>query len=309
MWILDTGRALTNDSVLVPATPGGPKLVGVSLTNNTVFKTILFPSTVAFADSYLNDVRFDLRKNLTASGQGVAYITDSSNEGRNGIIIVDLGTGESWRHLTGAMQTRPDPQFVPFVWGTPLYAYNGAGQPYSFISTGSDGIALSADGSDLYFGAVASDRLYSVPTAALRARDSFSEIKAQQAVVQRGSKGVSDGFETDTNGEYLSIPSIPDGILQRQLLTWVPGFIYHGRSEQEAIAFYNPINGTDNMFVRDPRINWVDTMATGTDGYLYFTVNQLDRNPGFNLGVDRRVRPFALFRAKLPNGGKKVLLQ
>jgi sugar lactone lactonase YvrE len=114
LWILDTGRALTQDGTLVPASYGGPKLVGVSLANNSVFQTIVFPPTVAYADSYLNDVRFDLRAEVTESGGGVAYITDSSSEGRNGIIVVDLGTGESWRHLNAASEVRWERGFVAY---------------------------------------------------------------------------------------------------------------------------------------------------------------------------------------------------
>lgn len=63
--------------------------------------------------SYINDVRFDLRPDIVASGQGVAYITDSSQEGRNGITIVDLGTGESWRHLDGTTYVHPETGFSP----------------------------------------------------------------------------------------------------------------------------------------------------------------------------------------------------
>ncbi|OCL03260.1 major royal jelly protein [Glonium stellatum] len=286
LWILDTGRALTPNGTLVPSSYGGPKVVGVSLDNNTVFKTIAFPPTVAYPDSYLNDIRFDLRPSVTASGQGIAYITDSSSEGRNGIIIVDLGTGESWRHLDSAMAVRAQNQFVAYVWGVPLYFIPGPGQPVSFIPVGSDGIAISADGADLYWGAVGSRYLYSVPTARLRDRGLTSEVLAQQAVVQRGQKGVSDGFETDSNG-----------------------LVYVGNIEQNAISLYNPANGTTETFVRDPRINWIDTMSVSTDGYLYFTTNQLFLTSGFYPGTDRRVRPFALFRAKLPNGGSKVLLR
>lgn len=79
--------------------------------------------------------------------------------------------------------------------------------------------------------------------------------------------------------------------------------------------------------MRDPRLNWVDTvstlhfssvgtfadmvaqMSTGTDGYLYFTNNQLAFSPLVWPGTDRRQRPFSLFRAKLPNNGTKPLLR
>jgi sugar lactone lactonase YvrE len=236
LWILDTGRALLEDGTLVNASPGGPKLVGVDITTGSVIETIVFPPTVAYPDSYLNDVRFDLRPSVSASGSGVAYITDSSSEGRNGIVIADLGTGESWRHLDGIKETRAERGFVPYVWGQPLYYIPGPNEPLTTVPLGSDGIALSADGETLFFGPVGGRGLYSVPTARLRDRSQTSELQAQASVSNNGERGVSDGFETDTNG-----------------------FIYAGNMEQNEIQFHNPANGTNTLFVRDPRISWVDT--------------------------------------------------
>lgn len=285
LWLLDTGRALTPNGTLVNAVYGGPKLVGVDLSNDQVFQTIVFPPTVAYGDSYLNDVRFDLRPELTSSGQGVAYITDSSTEGRNGIVIVDLGTGQSWRHLDGLSVTHKGDQFVAYVWGVPLYTANQYGNEIGYVAFGADGIALSADGSTLYWKAVSKRYLYSIPTSYLLAHDQHSEILAQGAVNQHSQTGVTDGMETDTNG-----------------------FIYHGYMEQEGISFFNPANGSDTLFVRDPRINWVDTMSVSFDGYLYFTSNQLYLSSSMYPGTDRRQRPFALWRVPLPMGGSKVLL-
>ncbi|KAK5731609.1 hypothetical protein LTR17_011201 [Elasticomyces elasticus] len=311
-WVLDTGRVQTPNGTLVGASYGGPKLVGIDLSSNSIIQTILFPPTVAFADSYLNDVRFDLRPNVTVSGKGIAYITDSSVEGRNGIVIVDLGSGESWRHLDGHPSVRPQQQYLSYEWGVPLYA-NNVGRPFGFNSFGADGIALSADGETLYWKAVGGRYLYSIPTARLRDNGPTSELLAQSSISNHGETGQTDGMETDTNN-----------------------FIYHGNMEQNAISFFNPANGTDQLFVRDPLINWVrmfknieplessanhcqvDTMSVGTDGYLYFTVNQLSFGTGFYPGtasivavivkIDRRVRPFAVMRAKLPGNGTKVLL-
>lgn len=109
VWALDTGRPRVNGTILLAAVPGGPKLVGFYL-NGTNFATYTFPDYVVYADSSLNDVRFDLR------GGGYAYITDSSpNE--PGIVVIDLSTGVSWRHLSGHPAVTPDTSFVP--------AYNG----------------------------------------------------------------------------------------------------------------------------------------------------------------------------------------
>ena len=288
LWVLDTGRAAMSNGTNVPASLGGPKLVGIDLTTNQVIKTIVFPLDVAYQDSYINDVRFDLRSSLPGtSGQGVAYITDASQEGRNGIILVDLGSGESWRHLDGIQQVRPESDFAAFIWGEAVYSLpRGSGGPIARSSLGSDGIALSADGSTLYFSVVAGRNLYSVPTARLLDRSQASELLATQSVVSHGQKGVSDGLETDSNG-----------------------LVYVGSFENNAINIFFPNNGTVSVFVRDPRIGWADSLAVGADGYLYFSVNQLWRSPMFYPGTDRRVKPYPLFRVPCPDGGKKVILK
>ncbi|KAK4613912.1 hypothetical protein CLAFUW4_09286 [Fulvia fulva] len=264
-WILDTGRALTPNGTLVPASFGGPKLIGVDIASGNVLQTIVFPTTVAYADSYLNDVRFDL-----VHGGGYAYITDSSVEGRNGIIIADLATGESWRHLDGSSKVKPEDQNLPFTWGVPLYGFN-PGKPFSYVAFGSDGIALPADSETLYWKVVGGRYLYSIPTARLRDNSANSEILAQNAI-----------NTLDTND-----------------------YIYHGNMEQNAIGLFNPKNGTSQLFVRDKRLNWIDTFSVGFDGYLYFTVNQLVFGSGQHPGMDRRQKPFSLWRVKLPEGGTK----
>ncbi|KAL8690700.1 MAG: hypothetical protein Q9218_003912 [Villophora microphyllina] len=287
LWVLDTGRAATPEGVNVQSVPGGPKLIGIDLTTDKIFQTILFPPTVAYGDSYLNDIRFDLRPSVTASGKGIAYITDASQEGRNGIVIVDLGTGESWRHLDNTPEVRAQRGFVPFIWGEVVYSLPPPGTEITFAGNfGADGIALSADGETLFFAAVGARTLYSIPTVRLRDRSLTSEIMAEASVVSRGEKGVSDGLETDSNG-----------------------FIYTGNFEDNAVNTFNPANGTVSIFARDPTIGWTDTFAVAADGYIYFTENQLWRTKSYYPGTDRRVKPYVLYRAKCPGNGTKVNLQ
>jgi hypothetical protein len=50
---------------------------------------------VVLETTYLNDIRFDLRRGKG----GVAYIADSPLKGPNGLIVVDLATAGS--HPTG----------------------------------------------------------------------------------------------------------------------------------------------------------------------------------------------------------------
>lgn len=193
-WILDTGRVALPDGTALESAPGGggTKLVGVNLTNDEVFQTIIFPPDVAYPDSYLNDLRFDLRPEITESGKGVVYITDSSLEGRNGIVMADLGTGESWRKLDGNPAVRIKEQFVFSNWGIPLYGFQ-PGLPFAYTNFGADGIALSADGETLFWKNVADRNMYSIPTERLRDRSNVSEWLAQSSIRNWGETGVSDG--------------------------------------------------------------------------------------------------------------------
>ena len=63
LWILDTGSPLFQ-----PTEYGGPKLVCVDLVTNKVIEKILLPQDVALPTTYLNDVRFDLRRGQQGHG-------------------------------------------------------------------------------------------------------------------------------------------------------------------------------------------------------------------------------------------------
>nr|OQO28997.1 hypothetical protein B0A51_03579 [Rachicladosporium sp. CCFEE 5018] len=232
-----------NHPMLNATVPGGPKLVNIDLTTNQIVKTSVFSSDLVKADSYLNDLCIDRAKNA-------AYLTDSSLEGDNAIVYVDLTSGKGYRYTF--KQTKAIYGTVPWVWGDPMYQVSGLSSAIKpgFITFGADGIAISPDYTLLYFSAVGGRFLYSIPTAAPRAND----FDAAQALVKNtGEKGISDGLETDSNG-----------------------IIYNGQVEQNGISMYNPATTYATIFVRDPRINLVDTMSIATDGYLYFTVNQLN---------------------------------
>jgi len=51
LWVLDTGRVATANGTQLTAAYGGPKLVGIDLETNAVFKTIVFEPIAAPADS------------------------------------------------------------------------------------------------------------------------------------------------------------------------------------------------------------------------------------------------------------------
>jgi sugar lactone lactonase YvrE len=270
LWLLDTGSPLFR-----PTSYGGPKLVCVDLTTDKVVQTILFPPTVALPTTYLNDVRFDLRQGRA----GVAYITDSADSGPNGIIVVDLDTGESWRRLHDHPSTKAltPPELRIVVEGEEFLERSEDGSTAP-VTMGADGIAIAADGSRLYYCPLASRRLYSVATAALLDRDLDDDAVAA-TVVDEGDKGsAGDGMETDAQGR-----------------------IYVTDGEHNAIERRRP-DGSWETVVHDGRLLWPDTMSVGADGYLYVTANQLYRQSKYRGGRDERRKPYVLFRTPIDAG-------
>jgi sugar lactone lactonase YvrE len=277
LWILDTGSPMFQ-----PTKYGGPKLVCVDLEMNQIIKKILFPQNVALPTTYLNDVRFDLRRGK----EGIAYITDSAENGPNGIIVVDLASGESWRRLNDHPSTKAEDlqTFLPIVEGQPfLVKQQENGSTKLAANMGSDGIAISATGEWLYYCPLASRRLYSVSTEALSDR-SVDDQYVSRTVKDEGDKGgASDGLESDAEGR-----------------------VYVTNYEHNAIMRRNP-DGEWETIVHDPRLLWPDTLSLASDGYLYVTANQLHRQARFHDGRDMRIKPYTLFRIKV--NAKPVLLR
>lgn len=266
LWILDTGSI-----EFAPTIDGGAKLVGVDLKTNKIFKKIVFPQDVAFKTTYLNDVRFDLRRGK----EGMAFITDSSPTGANAIIVVDLETGKSWRRLNNHPSTKAEDidKFLPIVEGQPLMSRPANAEPSPF-KVGADGIAISSDGGRLYYCPLSGRTLYSVNIDALV--QPASEEQVAKTVVNHGDKGgASDGLESDAENR-----------------------IYVTNYEDNAILRRLP-NGMYETVVHDPRALWPDTLSLASNGYLYFTANQLHRQPNFHNGKDLRQKPYSVFRTRI----------
>ncbi|MFE9359680.1 L-dopachrome tautomerase-related protein [Streptomyces olivaceoviridis] len=261
LWVVDTGRVEWAD-----APYGGPKLVAVDLATDKVVRTIVFPASVAGPRSFVNDVRFDLV-------HGFAYLTDATPDGPNGLIVVNLATGESWRRLDDAPSTLPVPGFVPTIDGRPMLNRpdgTSAGTP---IGIGVDGIALSPDGEWLYYCPLSSRRLYGV-----RTRDLIRLRKTAIQVHDLGVKGMSDGLETDRAGR-----------------------VYAGDIERKAIV-RRDTDGSYHTLVQDERLSWPDTFSIGYDHKLYVVANQLNRQAAYNGGTDLRRKPYVLYRLPIGSG-------
>ncbi|WP_405984115.1 SMP-30/gluconolactonase/LRE family protein [Streptomyces sp. NBC_00872] len=260
VWLLDTGS-----QSFAPWVENGPKLVEVDPADDQVVRIVRLDAEALNSTTYLNDVRFDFSR---GSG-GYAYVTDSQPEGA--LIVVDLGSERSWSRLRGNASAKATDGFRAIVQGTVRENY----------TVGADGIAISADGSLLYYCPLSGRRLYSVPTSALIDR-SLGDEQVAAAVVDLGDKGASDGLESDTAGN-----------------------VYATAYEHSAVLKRAPDGGWSTL-LHGPALLWPDTLALASDGYLYVSVNQLPRTPLFNDDVDDRVPPYQIIRVHV--GARPVRL-
>jgi len=265
LWVLDTG---TVDMGRVQ--PGGAKLVGFDLATNEPLVTIQFPPTVALPTSYLNDVRFDVNRGKA----GFAYISDSSSSGPNAIVVVDLDSKKAWRRLSDHPSVKAAPGFLAIVEGRPLYRHAQPGPSRAPFAAGVDGIEVSPDGKTVYYCPLGSRHLYSVSADAL-SDPGMPDAKVAATVKDLGEKGASDGLVMGADGRLYLTAYENDAILRRDT------------------------DGTLETVATDTRMLWPDSMAIGSDGYLYFTVNQLERQPIFHGGQDLRQKPYALLRTRV----------
>ncbi|MBV9506543.1 MAG: gluconolaconase [Acidobacteriia bacterium] len=271
LWMLDTGTLQFGE----PPVKGAAKLIAVDLGTDRVVRTVVLPSEALVPQSALKDFRFDFHR-----GQGgTIFITDSA-PGFEALIVLDLTSGHAIRRLTGIPAVSAQPGHTPIVGFEPLLKRPGKADeqgPAKPWLVGLNALELSADGKTLYFSAFTGRRLYSVSADDL-SNPAFDDGKLASEVAAVGDVGMGGHFALGASGDlfFLNI-------------------------EQNAI-FRRAVDGRTQAVVVDPRLMWPDTLAIGTDKYLYVTTSQHDRRPEFHGGAELRRRPYGLFRVFVGSG-------
>jgi sugar lactone lactonase YvrE len=196
----------------------------------------------------------------------VAYLTNS-NEG--GIVVVNLATGKIRELLRNHYSVKHDPSFTLVVDGK---EFKKNGKP---VHLQSDGIALTPDGEWLYYKPLTDNKLYRIQTEFLRNED-LPDEKREAAVEDLGRFAVTDGMIFDKSGNlYL-------GDYQHyQMVQITPAL------EKEVV-------------VADERLIWPDSYSISEDDYLYISCSQINKQPDYNEGENKRTTPYAIYRMKLP---------
>jgi sugar lactone lactonase YvrE len=238
LWVVDPAAPNSEKTV-----KDGPKLVQIDLKTNEVKRVYPIADSVAGPASYLNDIR------LSPDGR-FGYMTDSGLPG--GLVVADLGSGKTWRALSGEPATEMEKDAVVIVDGTPLRRPDGRQPMFN-----ADGIALSPDGKMLYWQALTGKTLYRIGTDVLQAAATDADAAKGKAEKVATTEPV-DGLWMDTSGKLL-FSSIADN----------------------AVKSLQP-DGSLKTEIADVRLRWPDTFSQGPDGAIYVTASHIQDSPWFH---------------------------
>jgi len=196
----------------------------------------------------------------------VAYLTNS-NEG--GIVVVDLNSGIARHLLHNHYSVKHDPSFTLLVDGK---EFKKNGQP---VRLQSDGIALTPDREWLYYKPLTDNKLYRIKTAYLRDEE-LSEQQLEGHVEDLGHFVVTDGMIFDTNGN-----------------------LYMSDYQNYSIVQINPALEMKTL-VNDERLIWPDSYSISADRYLYVSCSQINKQPDYNEGENKRVSSYTIYKMPLP---------
>ena len=259
IWLIDDGKRAGMDGI----PEGAAKVVGFAPDGN-VLASVPINSPVLRQDMHLNDLRIDLKH----GEKGMAYITNSSFGTTPSLVVVDIATGQAREVLANHPSTAIQKGYIAFLEGE-ARAYHK--DSVTLPSGGANGIALVSD--RLYWTPITGRGLYSIST------DSFSDFNIPEADLERavryeGDRPACDGLGEDADGN-----------------------IYFSAYEQMALVKRNP-DGTFHTLIQSPLLGWPDGMFVAPDGWLYVTLGQWNRLPGFNGGKDLRKPPYYVVKLK-----------
>lgn len=253
LWLIDDGKEAGHEGIAA----GAAKVVGIDLKTEKIVTSIVLKDAL-LQDSHMNDLRID----LTHGSQGTGYVADSSFGDHPALVVVDLASGKQRRVLAGNPSIVAQKDFVVQLDGVPM-RYQGSDTP--FPHGGVDSLALSADGSRLYYSPLTSRHLWSLPTAALANFD-LDDAQLAAQIKDEGEKVMTDGMDMDRQGRVYLTDAEHHQVLRR----WPDGRL--------------------EVVLRDPRLVWPDGLFVGEHD-VYVTLGQWDR---LGKNVDTREPPYLL---------------
>jgi sugar lactone lactonase YvrE len=235
MFIDGQNRLWTLDNASLEST--GTRLLAFDLDSGEVVHDHFFGDDFAF----LNDLQLSPDgRTIYFSDPGLLFLKPPA------IVVYDIESGETRRLLEGHESVKAQNLKIQTAAGD-MWLLRGLIR----FRLGIDGIALSKDGNQLYYGGINHDTLYRIPTKDLLDPNLSDEALAGR-VEAVGQKPLSDGFSIDLE-DNVTITDV----------------------EHSGLVRMAP-DGTLLTLVRDERVRWADGISFGPDGAVYFTDSALN---------------------------------
>lgn len=188
------------------------------------------------------------------------------DEKRNRAIIADMTQGD--------LKSKPEPAFVVVDTKTGISKRFAQGHK-SMMPDFEGGFALNPIAIDpefnwIYYGAIHGKKVYRVPASSFD-----SEINVIKNIKEYSAKSYSDGIAADKNQN-----------------------VYITDIEKQAIGVSNK-NGYKIIAKLPENQTWPDGLAIANDGYVYATVNQLDKTAALNNGKEEGTAPYLIVKTRL----------
>lgn len=260
LWILDDGKRAGQKKIPEDAA----KVVAVDIHSKKILHTLLISKPVLSDEAHYNDLRID----LTHGKKGTVYIANSGFGERYSLVVIDVDSGRCREVLLNHYSTAPELGFMGFLEGKP-HIYDFKNQ--TFPNGGVDGIALSPDSKKVYWTTITGRRLYSLNTDLL-SDFNVPDRQLADSIKYEGEHPACDGLAEDENGN-----------------------IFFGAFEHQSII-QRSSDGKYKLLAHDAEnFVWPDGLAY-RNGFVYVTLGQWNRLPGFNYGKDLRKPPFLVVR-------------
>jgi sugar lactone lactonase YvrE len=238
------------------------RLFGFDLNSDSLIVRHVFDSNVAPLLSFYNDL------SVSTDGKTIA-IADCSFWGKKPALVIFDVASRRTRVLFKKHITLNHEGYVPHPPAKKMRFFGGLAD----FLVGVDGIDFSPDGRFLYWAPMSGSGLFRIPAGSI-ADSSLTEEELEILIERVAVKPLSDGIKVDDAGNVL-IADI----------------------ENQGIYIVRP-QGTNETLIRDPKIEWADGLAIGSDGYVYFTDSKI---PDLILNSKETIKssaPFNIFRFK-----------
>ena len=238
MWIIDTGR----ENIFETPINRNAGLYIYNLNEGKQLYNWTFPDEILpINTSFLNDIVVDVPRDR-------AYMTDTNMAGKGALV--------AFNKKTGFMRRFEDPNST-YAESDVVIEINGIKYPQ--FASPVDGIALSADGSTVYYSSVKGQLLHAISADMLvDPLATFEDLRHSSRMVFN-KRSPSDGL--------MFLPLVPTPL------------IAYGACNDDLLAVVDvETHRSYNVFQNNFTMQWLDSFALAPvkDGYdLYFTTNRL----------------------------------